>query len=119
MGAAASPKLTFFRSRNREAIDGLGFEIGRVYNRRLDIHARFGGQQQGGIITPAQHPLVIIITGEEGLEHGYADRYRAECRALATGMIGTFNQRVTVTGAAADRPSAPQLESRLRVRSWP
>ena len=26
-----------------------GFEIGRVYNRRNDIHARFGGQQQGGI----------------------------------------------------------------------
>jgi hypothetical protein len=55
-----------------------GFEIGRVYNRRADIHARFGGQQQGGILTPAHHPLVIIITGEEGLEHGYADRRRAD-----------------------------------------
>src|ERR1700754_1786479 len=53
-----------------------GFEEGKVYNRRADIHARFGGQQQGGIITPSQHPLVIIITGEEGLEHGYADRTR-------------------------------------------
>ena len=55
-----------------------GFEPGRIYNRRSDIHARFGGQQQGGIITPSQHSLVIIITGEEGLEHGYADRYRAD-----------------------------------------
>jgi hypothetical protein len=55
-----------------------GFESGRVYNRRSDIHARFGGQQQGGIITPADHPLVIIITGEEGLQHGYADRYRPD-----------------------------------------
>jgi 5-methylcytosine-specific restriction enzyme A len=55
-----------------------GFEVGRVYNRRSDIHARFGGQQQGGIITPADHPVVIIITGEEGLQHGYADRYRAD-----------------------------------------
>ena len=54
-----------------------GFEIGRVYNRR-DIHARFGGQQQGGIITPKDHPLVIIITGEEGLQHGYADRLRPD-----------------------------------------
>jgi hypothetical protein len=45
-----------------------GFEPGRIYNRRSDIHARFGGQQQGGIITPSQHSLVIIITGEEGLE---------------------------------------------------
>ena len=40
-----------------------GFEIGRVYNRREDIHARFGGQQQRGIITPKDQPLVIIITG--------------------------------------------------------
>jgi hypothetical protein len=35
-------------------------------------HARFGGQQQGGIITPANHPVEIIITGEDGLQHGYA-----------------------------------------------
>jgi 5-methylcytosine-specific restriction protein A len=55
-----------------------GFERGRVYNRRADIHARFGGQQQGGIITPSQHQLVIIITGEEGLAHGYADRRRPD-----------------------------------------
>lgn len=55
-----------------------GFEIDRVYNRRADIHARFGGQQQGGIVTPAGHSLVIIITGEEGLEHGYSDRHRPD-----------------------------------------
>jgi 5-methylcytosine-specific restriction enzyme A len=55
-----------------------GFEIGRVYSRQVDIHARFGGQQQGGIITSAKHSLVIIVTGEEGLQHGYADRYRAD-----------------------------------------
>ena len=53
---------------------GWGFERGRVYNRRGDIHGRFGGQQQGGIVTPSAFPLVIIITGEEGLAHGYADR---------------------------------------------
>lgn len=53
-----------------------GFEEGKIYSRRQDIHAKYGGQQQGGIITPSQHPLVIIITGEEGLVHGYADRTR-------------------------------------------
>ncbi len=53
-----------------------GFEEGKVYNRRAAIHAKFGGQQQGGIITPSQHPIVFIVTGEEGLEHGYADRTR-------------------------------------------
>jgi 5-methylcytosine-specific restriction protein A len=56
----------------------LGFEKGRLYNRRQDIHARFGGQQQGGIITPSMHPAVIIITGEEGLAHGYTDRWRPD-----------------------------------------
>lgn len=55
-----------------------GFEEGKVYNRRADIHVKYGGQQQGGIITPARHPLVIIITGEEGLAHGYADRSRPD-----------------------------------------
>jgi 5-methylcytosine-specific restriction protein A len=53
-----------------------GFEEGKVYNRRADIHAKFAGQQQGGIITPSQHALVVIITGEEGLAHGYHDRTR-------------------------------------------
>jgi 5-methylcytosine-specific restriction protein A len=72
-----------------------GFEIGRVYNRRADIHARFGGQQQGGIITPAQHPLVLIITGEEGLEHGYADRYRADgvFEYFGEGQVGDMRVR--------------------------
>ena len=72
-----------------------GFEIGRVYNRRADIHARFGGQQQGGIITPAQHSLVIIITGEEGLEHGYADRYRSDgvFEYFGEGQVGPMRLR--------------------------
>jgi 5-methylcytosine-specific restriction protein A len=54
------------------------FEKGRTYNRREDIHARYGGQQQGGIITPAKAPLVIAITGESGLQHGYADKLRPD-----------------------------------------
>jgi 5-methylcytosine-specific restriction enzyme A len=72
-----------------------GFEIGRVYNRRADIHGRFGGQQQGGIVTPAQHPVVIIITGEEGLTHGYADRYRDDgaFEYFGEGQIGDMHFR--------------------------
>jgi 5-methylcytosine-specific restriction protein A len=71
------------------------FEIGRVYNRRADIHARFGGQQQGGIITPAKHQLVIIITGEEGLEHGYADHYRPDgvFEYFGEGQVGDMRLR--------------------------
>ena len=55
-----------------------GFEVGRTYNRRQDIHAKFAGQQQGGIITPKEHNLVIIVTGEEGGQHGYEDGLRPD-----------------------------------------
>lgn len=54
------------------------FERGKPYNRRADIHARYGGQQQGGIITPKNHPLVIAVTGDEGAQHGYGDRWRPD-----------------------------------------
>lgn len=55
-----------------------GFEVGRIYNRREHIHARFQGQQQGGIITPKAHNLILIITGEEGSQHGYTDQLRSD-----------------------------------------
>ena len=72
-----------------------GFEPGRVYNRRADIHARFDGQQQGGIITPSLHPVVIIITGEEGAAHGYADRQRPDgvFEYFGEGQIGDMQVR--------------------------
>lgn len=51
-----------------------GFERGRIYNRKDDIHRVFGGQPQGGIITPADAAVVVAITGEKGIGHGYNDR---------------------------------------------
>ncbi|QII27564.1 HNH endonuclease [Stenotrophomonas maltophilia] len=51
----------------------LPFEVGALYNRKEQIHAVFGGQQQGGISTPKEHPLVIAFTGEAGVSHGYHD----------------------------------------------
>ena len=50
-----------------------GFEKGAAYVRRRDIHERFGGQRQGGIITPADHPIVICVTGDIGEQFGYHD----------------------------------------------
>jgi 5-methylcytosine-specific restriction enzyme A len=55
-----------------------GFEVGRTYNRRRDIHGRYGGQMRGGICTPKDHPLVIAFTGASGEQHGYADAWTAE-----------------------------------------
>jgi hypothetical protein len=87
-----------------------GFEEGKVYNRRADIHAKFGGQQQGGIITPSQHPLVIIVTGEEGLEHGYADRTRDDgvFEYFGEGQVGDMVMQrgnLAVASHAADGKS--------------
>jgi 5-methylcytosine-specific restriction enzyme A len=55
-----------------------GFEIGKTYNRRSDIHDRFGGQRQGGISTPKDHPVIIAFTGASGLQHGYADGWTTD-----------------------------------------
>ncbi len=44
----------------------------QLYIRR-DIHARLGGQAQGGISTPADHPVILIFTGKQGEEYGYQD----------------------------------------------
>lgn len=51
----------------------LPFEVGALYNRKAQIHALLGGQQQGGISTPRDQPAVIIFTGEAGKSHGYND----------------------------------------------
>lgn len=54
------------------------FEIGKVYNRRSDIHGVYKGQQYGGISTPAAYPYVFIFTGEAGGEFGYIDGFNAD-----------------------------------------
>jgi hypothetical protein len=53
------------------------FFIGQTYNRRRDIHARFGGQRQSGIVTPSKYPAVFVFTGR-GAPHGYADEWSAD-----------------------------------------
>ena len=54
------------------------YTLGSMYNRRQDIHGQFGGQQQGGICTPAAHPIIFIFTGESGEQHGYTDGWTDE-----------------------------------------
>lgn len=56
----------------------LPYEIGALYSRRQEIHARFGGQRQGGISTPANSPFVVLFTGEAGQQHGYSDHWEHE-----------------------------------------
>jgi hypothetical protein len=59
-------------------LDSHPFIVGALYHRRDEIHARFGGQMQGGISTPTYHPIVFIFTGEAGKAHGYSDFWESD-----------------------------------------
>lgn len=50
-----------------------GFIVGALYNRKRDIHSRFSGQPQSGIVTPVSAPLIIVFTSAAGQKHGYYD----------------------------------------------
>lgn len=52
----------------------LPFEVGALYNRKAQIHALLGGQEQGGISTPKGQNIIIAFTGEPGVPHLYPDR---------------------------------------------
>ena len=62
------------------------FVRGQVYRRR-DLHHRskFGGQQQGGISTPANHNVILLFTGKQDEQDGYSDGWTAEGVFLYTG----------------------------------
>ena len=51
------------------------FEIGQLY-KRTDLHKQYGGQQQGGISTPAKWPLILLFTGHSGSHFGYQDNWQ-------------------------------------------
>ena len=51
------------------------FIEGNEYRRR-EIHHEYGGQMQGGISTPAKHPLIFLFTGEQGEIYGYHDGFQ-------------------------------------------
>ena len=46
--------------------------------RRRELHERFGGQQQGGISTPAEHSFIVLFTGASGHPYGYRDEWSAD-----------------------------------------
>jgi 5-methylcytosine-specific restriction protein A len=61
------------------------FQIGRVYQRRRELHEPFGGQWQGGISTPASWPLIFLFTGASGEQYGYRDGWDKNGVYLYTG----------------------------------
>ena len=63
----------------------LSFEVRRIYNRAAELHGRFGGQQQGEISTPADHPFIFLFTGESGQQYGYSDGWDQDGVFIFTG----------------------------------
>lgn len=64
---ASYPRFTASRERRNKM-----FVPGQIIRRR-DLHSKYGGQEQGGISTPAHHSFIMLFTGESGLSHGYED----------------------------------------------
>lgn len=62
------------------------FELYQFYHRRIDIHHRFGGQQQGGIATPAEFPGVFIFAGQGANSIGYQDFFGVDGTYRFTGQ---------------------------------
>src|SRR5215207_4243081 len=65
------------------------FDQVRIYRRR-DLHVRYGGQRQGGISTPKDHPLIFLFTGESGEQYGYHDGWESNgtFRYVGEGQVG-------------------------------
>lgn len=75
------------------------FKVGHIYNRRRDLHDRYGGQSQGGMSTPSSHPIIFLFTGESGAEHGYQDEFKPDGTYHYTGE----GQRGDMTFVRANR----------------
>jgi 5-methylcytosine-specific restriction protein A len=53
------------------------FVPGTLYRRRA-LHRTYGGQAQGGISSPSNHPIILLFTGEAGEAYGYKDGWTPE-----------------------------------------
>ncbi len=51
----------------------LPFIPNQIYNRRADIHGKYGGNWQSGICPSSSHPFIFIFSGKSGHQHGYKD----------------------------------------------
>jgi len=49
-------------------------EIGEEYKRK-ELHNYFGGQRQGGISTPRNHPIIFIFSNKRGKDYGYENEW--------------------------------------------
>jgi len=87
------------------------FEVGKNYRRRSEIHAVYGGQQQGGISTPRSVAGLFLFTGPAGEAYGYRDEFRPDGTFWYTGE-GQIGDMEFVRGNRAVRD---HLANRKRI----
>jgi 5-methylcytosine-specific restriction protein A len=92
------------------------FQVGRVYNRRSDIHGPYGGQQQGGISTPSGYPSIFLFSSPGGRQHGYQDGRNEDGVYLYTGE-GQSGDMQFVRGNLAIRDHAAEGKDLLIFES--
>jgi 5-methylcytosine-specific restriction protein A len=88
--------------RPTQALNLPSFVVGRVYDRRRDIHEPFGGSRQSGISTSRQVPVIFIFTGGSGERYGYGDTFSEEGVLMYSGE-GQRGDMVFNRGNAAIR----------------
>lgn len=81
---ALKNELNLGQSNPPFAIDLSPFIVNKEYRRR-DIHAKYGGNWQGGICPSASYPFIFIFTGKTGDQHGYKDLWENENAFSYTG----------------------------------
>jgi len=91
------------------------FEIGRTYNRQADLHAIYGGQQQGGIATPKGR-YIFLFTGSSGERYGYSDGWDENGVFLYTGE-GKLGDMEFIRGNRAIRDHVQEGKSLLLFES--
>jgi hypothetical protein len=85
--------------------------------RREDLHSALGGQEQGGISTPAEHPVVLAFSGSTGRLFGYTDAGRTTASPIASLVRGRL---VRCIGSGAMSLSATIVSTASRFTSlWP
>lgn len=75
------------------------FIPGRIYLRR-ELHEQYGGQGQGGISTPKDFPIILLVTGESGNLYGYTDGFRDDGTFWYTGEGQVGDMKMTRGNAA-------------------
>jgi 5-methylcytosine-specific restriction protein A len=86
------------------------FQPNEIYQRDT-LHLEWNGekklQRQGGILTPRGQKFIVLITGDHGVQYGYADEWKGEVfEYFGAGQEGAMEW---VRGNAAVRDSGKDL----------